>query len=456
VVSHPELASLPGPYGIERQWGVFNPVLDPTNEATYALLAEFLGEMAALFPDPFMHIGGDENNGVQWNANPHIQSFIKESGLAGNPGLHAMFNQRVDGLLAAHGKRLVGWDEIFNPLLPKDCVIESWRGTEALSQTAAAGLDGILANGFYIDLCYPASDHYLADPLPADTTLAPADRAHVLGGEATMWAEWVSSENIDSRIWPRTAAIAERLWSPRDVRDVPEMYRRLAIVSDRLTEAGSRHDLNQDVMLRHLVGENLQAPGVDALRTLITVLEPAKHYQRGGLQVWCNQLVPLVALVDAVRPDSTPAREFSWRVEHALYGGDRIDTASLAPLGPALDRWSAAAQQVIDPMARVYPAVREAIAPGRALMAAAAVGNEALAALNRGRPLPADRLAADLATLDRAGQPNGSATEVPVLKPVRLLVAAAAVQNQRAGQSADAWRSLLLATAYPAGVPPAP
>ena len=86
----------------------------------------------------------------------------------------------------------------------------------------------------------------------------------------------------------------------------------------------------------------------------------------------------------------------------------------------------------------------------------AAVGNEALAALNRGRPLPTDRLAADLATLDHAGQPNGSATELPLLQPVRFLVAAAAKQDPRAGQSVDAWRMLLISTAYPAGVPPAP
>ena len=96
VVSHPELASLPGPYGIERQWGVFNPVLDPTNEATYALLGDFLGEMAALFPDGFIHIGGDENNGVQWNANPRIQAFIREHGLKDNDGLHAYFNRRIE------------------------------------------------------------------------------------------------------------------------------------------------------------------------------------------------------------------------------------------------------------------------------------------------------------------------------------------------------------------------
>ncbi len=120
VVSHPELASLPGPYQIERHWGVFNPVLDPTQEATYGLLGDFLGEMAALFPDQFIHIGGDENNGVQWNANPRIQAFVREHGLRDNEGLHAHISTggSPGSLARKGGKRLVGWDEILHPGLP--------------------------------------------------------------------------------------------------------------------------------------------------------------------------------------------------------------------------------------------------------------------------------------------------------------------------------------------------
>src|ERR1019366_7456041 len=238
VVSHPELASLPGPYGIERQWGVFNPVLDPTNEATYALLGDFLGEMAALFPDSFMHIGGDENNGAQWSANPRIQEFIRAHGLKDNGGLHTYFNGRIAAILAKSGKRLVGWDEILHPGLPPGSVVHSWRGTEALAAAAALGYDGILSNGYYVNLCFHASEHYLVDPIPSSSALTPAQRSHILGGEATMWGEWVTPETIDMKIWPRTAAIAERLWSPQECRDVEDMYRRLAIVSDRLDEAG--------------------------------------------------------------------------------------------------------------------------------------------------------------------------------------------------------------------------
>ncbi len=451
VVSHPELASLPGPYSVERQWGVFNPVLDPTNEATYALLADFLGEMAALFPDPFLHIGGDENNGVQWNANPRIQAYIKDHHLDGNAGLHAMFNQRIDRILASHGKRLVGWDEILNPQLPKDCVIDSWRGPEALGQTAVAGLDCILSNGFYIDLCYSAADHYVTEPVPDGSPLTPAQQAHILGGEATMWAEWVTPETIDSRIWPRTAAIAERLWSPRAVRDIPEMYRRLAIVSDRLSEAGALHQKNRDLMLRHLVGANLTIPGIESLRTLIALVEPVKHYQRGGQQIWSNQLVPLVGLADAAQPESTSAREFAGLVDRTLFAPGPIGAAGTAAIAGQFDLWTKVAQDVTA-LAPVYPAVREAVVPAADLTDAAAVGREAIGDLASGTVLPPARLAADLLTLDRVSQPNESATVLPVLVPIRLVVAAAAEQARRPEMTPEAWHQLVFATAFPQGL----
>jgi hexosaminidase len=448
VVSHPELASLSGPYGIERQWGVFNPVLDPTNEATYALLADFLGEMASLFPDRFIHIGGDENNGVQWNANPRIQAFIRDHGLKDNEGLHAAFNQRIAAILAMHGKRLVGWDEIMNPSLPRNCVIDSWRGTEALGSSAALGFDGILSNGYYIDLCYPAADHYLPDPVPASSTLSPAERTHVLGGEATMWSEWVTPETIDSRIWPRTAAIAERLWSPEGVSDVPEMYRRLALVSARLGEAGSLHESNRPLMLRHLVGENLAVPGVSSLEALIGLIEPVKHYERGGLQVWSNQLIPLVGLADAAAPESESSRLFAASVERMLFAPAAVDRAAIGAIGDALAAWGVAGKDVVV-LSGTYPAVREALPAAHALEEASSLGAVAVHALASATPLDEGRLAAALRALDQAALPNGSATELPALRSVRLLVAAAAKQGARAGLKDEAWRALVTSAAFP-------
>jgi hexosaminidase len=447
VVSHPELASQPGPYGIERQWGIFNPVLDPTNEATYALLGDFLGEMATLFPDTFVHIGGDENNGVQWSANPAIQAFIRERGLGDNAGLHTYFNGRVEATLARGGKRIVGWDEILHPGLPASSVIDSWRGSEALASAAEQGYDGILANGYYVDLMHPAAEHYLADPVPAGSALTQAQARHVLGGEAAMWGEWVGPETIDSRIWPRTAAIAERLWSPQGVRDAADMYRRLWIVSARLDEAGALHLRNRDLMLRHLVGENLQIPGIGALRTFISLIEPVKGYRRGELQVWQNQLVPLVGIADAAQPESEAARRFSESVDRALFGAGAVDRAAAAALAARLAEWQAAGEEVAGSLCPAYPALREALPGAQGLALACKAGSQALRCVEAGTPIDAGALADCQAALAQAALPNGSATELAVMGPVRLVVAAASLQADRPRLSDADWRARVAAAA---------
>jgi hexosaminidase len=450
AVSHPELASQPGPYGIERQWGIFNPVLDPTNEATYALLQDFLGEMAALFPDAFVHIGGDENNGVQWSANTAIQAFIRGHGLGDNAGLHTYFNGRVEAILAKRGKRIIGWDEILHPGLPMGSVIDSWRGAEALAAAAVQGYDGILANGYYVDLMHPAAEHYLADPIPPGSALTGEQARHVLGGESAMWGEWVCPETIDSRIWPRTAAVAERLWSPQGVRDVADMYRRLGIVSARLDGAGARHLRNRDLMLRHLVGENLQAPGIGSLRTFIALVEPVKGYKRGELQVWQNQLVPLVGIADAAQPESDEARLFSDSVDRAIFAAGAIDRAAAAPLAARLAEWRAAGEAMALSLCPAYPALREALPGAQGLSAACKAGSQALESIGSGSPLAGEALAACRAALDQAAQPNGSATEIAILAPIRRLASAAELQADRPRLTDAEWRARVSAAASPA------
>ncbi len=200
-VAYPEYASAPGSYAIERRFGVFGPAFDPANERIYPFFDAFFKEMAGLFPDPYLHIGGDEVEGHQWDANPAIQAFKKKRGLADNGALQAYFNGRLLKILAKHGKKMVGWDEVLQPGLPKDIVIHSWRGQESLIEAARKGYQGILSNGYYVDLCYPAEDHYLNDPVPAGSPLDGSQKALILGGEATMWSELVTPETIDSRIW---------------------------------------------------------------------------------------------------------------------------------------------------------------------------------------------------------------------------------------------------------------
>ena len=237
-VGYPQYASDTGSYQIERSFGVFVPTFDPTREATYRFIDRFVADIAPLFPDPYWHIGGDEVEGSQWKNSAHVQRFMRLHHLKDNGALQAYFNRRLTAILKKHGKQVVGWDEILNPRLPKTVVVQSWRGTQALAQAADSGYDGILSAPYYLDAMRSAEDYYLADPLPDSLPLDSLARSHVLGGEVCMWAELVTPENIESRIWPRTAAVAERFWSPASVRDVPDMYRRLGEMSLELDRLG--------------------------------------------------------------------------------------------------------------------------------------------------------------------------------------------------------------------------
>ncbi len=418
VVSHPELASLPGTYQIERHWGVFDPVLDPTNEHTYTLLADFLGEMCALFPDEFVHIGGDENNGVQWNANPRIQAFIREHGLKDNAGLHNYFNQHVSEILRQHGKRLLGWDEILNPGLPKESVIDSWRGPEALASAARMGYAGILANGYYIDLNYPAHDHYSADPLPSTTDLQTVERARVLGGEATMWAEWVAPENIDTRIWPRTAAIAERLWSPVTVRDLEAMYARLPAIDRDLQDAGLQQ------------GTWPKFPGVprevaDALTILANAVEPVKKYQRGALQPDHVQSTPLNQLADWSRPDSAAARNFNRLASTWIAHGFPADDAAVTFMEKQLQWWHEAGRRAAEYFSGSDPVSAAQRQTSLELTAISEVGTSCLRALQMKQSLSADDEKHARAAFEKAAVPNYSAVEFPFLPSLQTLLDAA-------------------------------
>ncbi len=198
--------------------------------------------MTSLFPDAYFHIGGDECNGKEWDANPRIQQYMREHSLKDNAALQAYFTGRVQKLVTKRGKITIGWDEVLQPDTPKDVVIQSWRGPDSLAQAAQRGNRGILSAGYYIDLNQPASQHYASDPLTgAAANLTLEQQRNILGGEATMWSEFVTPESVGGRIWPRTAAIAERLWSPKEVTDVDSMYRRLAIVSNDLTHSGQTY-----------------------------------------------------------------------------------------------------------------------------------------------------------------------------------------------------------------------
>ena len=390
LTAYPELASGPGPYPIERKWGVFDPAMDPTNEKTYKFLNEFIGEMAKLFPDQYLHIGGDEVNGKEWNANPKVQEFMKSHGIKSNEQLQAYFSQRVQELVAKHGKSTIGWDEVLVPGVPNTVVIQSWRGAESLSAAAKQGYRGILSNGYYIDLGWSAARHYAIDPMSgAAANLSSEEKARILGGESTMWSEYVNAENVDSRIWPRNAAIAERFWSPQNTTDVESMYRRMETESVRLELLGLTQRTYQIPMVERMAGPAVSAQETAALLTLVRALEPVKDYSRESL---ANQeptsQTPLTRVVDAVSPESEVSRRFTIDVDEFASAGCK-DPARAAELRAQLTLWAKNDATVQSVAQRSY-IVKDAAPASAALSQAAVLALAALDRIGQALPIPDD------------------------------------------------------------------
>lgn len=415
-VGYPQYASAPGPYELQRTWGVFDPVFDPTREEVYTFIDGFVAEMAALFPDPYWHIGGDEVNGVQWKANHRIQAFMRRNHIADNAALQAYFNRRLARILTRHGKRMVGWDEILHPDLPRTAVVQSWRGVQYLPQTVRAGHSAILSAPYYLDHQSSAEDVYV-DPLPDSLGLAPVEAARILGGEACMWGEHVSPETIDSRIWPRLGAVAEKLWAPQAVRDVHDMYRRLRVTSLRLEELGLGHNTHTERMLHRAIGNG---PDFEALLALLRVSSPVPFGQRNRMQVGMTQQTPLTRLVDAARPDP-PARWNSLTLVERFLGDSYRTPALRDTLRLMFQGWRDLAPAIRAAATR-DPLAQDGVPAAEAL---ARVGDLGLAALDRlGQSDTATSAWRDSAraVLNAAAAPQGGMLRLVVIDAVRWLV----------------------------------
>ncbi|NAW62074.1 family 20 glycosylhydrolase [Vibrio sp. V31_P5A7T61] len=404
--AYPELMSgmAEQSYPHQRGWGVFEPLMDPTNPELYKMLASVFDEVVELFPDEYFHIGGDEPNYQQWKDNPKIQQFIKDNNLDGERGLQSYLNTKVEQMLEARGKKMTGWDEIWHKDLPTSIVIQSWQGHDSIGRAAKEGYQGILSTGYYLDQPQPTSYHYRNDPIPKGITvddqlyqdekfatydwvkprnkggprignltiIKAADgsyraftdyngksreevfiieylpgvkfRGHfdnfmsytefnydfadgklkdssyqlignvrwpttgelvassdmegsiipepnggypaeltekeqqlILGGEITIWGENLDSMTIEQRLWPRSYAIAERLWSSQDLTDERSMYRRMKVI-DTWSEIslGLRHHADANMMLKRLANGADETP----LQTLAKYIEPAQYYAR--------------------------------------------------------------------------------------------------------------------------------------------------------------------------------
>jgi len=315
LTAYPEYASVKRDYKLQRYFGVFDPVMDPTNEKLYPFLEKLFKEMSSLFPDDYFHIGGDENTGKDWESTPHIKAFMRAKGMKYYMELQTYFNRRLRPIIRNMGKTMMGWDEILQPGIPREVVIQSWRGNESFYSSVKKGHKAILSYGYYIDLIQPASYHYLNDPIPDSVKLTDEEKKNILGGEATMWSEMVTPVTVDSRIWPRTAAIAERLWSPQNIKNVDDMYRRLDIVNLHLESLGLQHLLYKEALMRQLCN------GWDthALEVLVGILEPLKIYERNEGDTMYTVFSPFTKLADLASPDQSAPRIFNKQVEEFVH-----------------------------------------------------------------------------------------------------------------------------------------
>jgi hexosaminidase len=418
-LGYPELSSGTGPYTLEG--GGIDPIMDPTQESTYKFLEKFVAEMAALFPDVYFHIGGDEVDGKQWDANPKIQAFVHSHNMKNNQDLQAYFNQRLQKIVAKNHKTMIGWDEILHPDLPKTITVQSWRGQKSLAEAAKQGYSGLLSFGYYLDLMWPASRHYAVDPMSGEAaSLNPEEQKRILGGEACQWAEWVTPENIDSHIWPRNAAIAERLWSPQQVTDVVSMYTRLNAVSLQLEWLGLTHRLARTHMLQRMAGSE----DISALRVLAGVVEPVKDYDRwDDAKGPIDFHAPLNRMIDAVYPESDVARNFSNLMQTFVQSGYK-DQATEAQLRAYLTTWR-------DNDAKLHPLLdrefllQEVTPLSASLSALGATGLQALDYLDKSQPTPESWKTQQLAMVDTAKKRQADVL-LMVAAPVQQLIEATA------------------------------
>ncbi|TLX47427.1 beta-N-acetylhexosaminidase [Pseudoalteromonas phenolica] len=453
AVAYPQLMTKDKTYDMERHWGVFKPLLDIANPKVYEFIDTLIGEMVTLFPEQYFHIGGDEVDAEHWLEDEHIRLLMSGKNLQNGADLQNYFNSKIQPIIAKHHRQMAGWDEIFHPQLPKQILVQSWRGHDSLNAVAKAGYQGVLSTGFYIDQPQYTDYHYRNDPhlvsplvdlthpkshakqfvierlkgspvkgellilgeqvliklnnnhhqlakretelaleehlavqfdswmgplsfefdfakstgfvlignsrypftiseltTPKPITLAPAlsskQQALILGGEATMWSEMITKDNIDVRVWPRLFAIAERLWSPAEVKQADNMYARLDVISEYADQViGLLHFSQQQSGWAELIPPNLTKQQQDEtlalLNTLALLLEPSHYYTRHHIKHLndeYHQLAPLDLFVDFLAVESKEVRFLKEHVKAYIAG----NTRALTDIEQRLEQWQRA------------------------------------------------------------------------------------------------------------------
>jgi hexosaminidase len=248
IVAYPQLGSLPDvPSQVPSDWGIYRNLYN-IDDSTFAFLEDVLMEVMALFPGRYIHIGGDEAVKDQWKASPKIQAQMHAMGITDEDALQSWFMRRIETFLAAHGRRLIGWDEILQGGIAPNATVMSWRGIDGAIAAAKAGHDAVLspAPTLYLDnrqglgpeepsgrgTLVTLADVYNFDPAPA--SLSPEQRQHILGVQANIWTEHIRTEpQVEYMAYPRAAALAEVAWSAAAAHNWPGFLARMPAEFDR-------------------------------------------------------------------------------------------------------------------------------------------------------------------------------------------------------------------------------
>ncbi|HET7602344.1 MAG TPA: beta-N-acetylhexosaminidase [Gemmatimonadales bacterium] len=249
IAAYPELGLTGDTTTVATYWGVFSNILNPT-DATVKFFQDVLTEVMELFPSKFIHVGGDEADKDLWKASPVIQARIKALGLKNEAELQSWFIQQMDKFLTAHGRRLIGWDEILEGGLAPGATVMSWRGVAGGIAAARAGHDVVMAPTSHTYLDYYQSRDTQHEPiaiggfLPMDTvyafdpypdSLEARYRKHILGAQVQLWTEYIPTpKQAEYMAYPRTSAFSEVVWTPEDERDYSDFLRRLKVHEKRL------------------------------------------------------------------------------------------------------------------------------------------------------------------------------------------------------------------------------
>jgi hexosaminidase len=257
LAAYPELACTPGPFEVSTVWGVDPDIYCPS-ERTFQFLEDVLTEVMALFPGPYIHIGGDEAPKDRWRASALAQDVIKREHFKDEDELQSWFIRRIEAFLIAHGRRLIGWDEILEGGLAPEATVMSWRGMDGGIAAARQGHDVIMTPGSHVYF-----DHYQGDPTyeplaiggytpldrvygfePVPDSLTPTEATHVLGAQGNVWTEYIETPDyVEYMVLPRMLALAEVVWSPKTRRDWNDFVTRLPAQLRRLDALGVRYRL---------------------------------------------------------------------------------------------------------------------------------------------------------------------------------------------------------------------